>query len=239
MNYSLAYSSIGFYQLAKLLCIPAVIIIEYAVGMESQHLSPMLVGSIAIIILGMVLVVEQQITVNPAGLVWTTAAIICTAAAQVFFAPLKRELQLDSLQLFYHTAPWLSASSIALIPVFENIKGLERYTMTSEGVFLIFLSCVLAVGLNITNYLVLTSISPLSYTIMGHLKTILIITFGAVFFDSIPSGRTAIGMFIAMLGVSLYSWLMHKAQQPDQKVIANVSSSYQPVSTTESDSNKQ
>ena len=62
---------------------------------------------------------------------------------------------------------------------------------TFNGVFsflfdltsLLVLSCVFALGVNISNYLVLGKTSPLTYQVLGHLKTVLILILGFTVFE--------------------------------------------------------
>jgi solute carrier family 35 protein E3 len=42
---------------------------------------------------------------------------------------------------------------------------------------------VFALGVNISNYLVLGKTSPLTYQVLGHLKTVLILILGFTVFD--------------------------------------------------------
>ena len=52
----------------------------------------------------------------------------------------------------------------------------------TDNFFSSALSCFFALGVNITNYLVLGRTSPLTYQVLGHLKTVLIIVLGFVVF---------------------------------------------------------
>ena len=88
MNYNLAYNSIGFYQISKLFCIPTTLIIESIFGLRQQELTYQLLGSLIIILTGMCLVVEQEISIKSNGIIWTVAAVVTTSAAQIFFAQL-------------------------------------------------------------------------------------------------------------------------------------------------------
>lgn len=51
------------------------------------------------------------------------------------------------------------------------------YVTNSKGI-----SCLFALGVNISNYLVLGQTSPLTYQVLGHMKTVLIIVLGFVVF---------------------------------------------------------
>lgn len=65
-----------------------------------------------------------------------------------------------------------------MCPMFDDVTALSKYQYTLPTVMRILLSCVFALGVNISNYLVLGKTSPLTYQVLGHLKTILILILG-------------------------------------------------------------
>jgi len=64
----------------------------------------------------------------------------------------------------------------------------------------IVVSCLFALGVNISNYLVLGKTSPLTYQVLGHLKTVLILILGFTVFNKPFDLRNVIGIVIAMVG---------------------------------------
>jgi hypothetical protein len=53
--------------------------------------------------------------------------------------------------------------------------------------------------------LVLSWASPLTYQVLGHIKSIFILIFGVFVYDAIPTPRSVTGMVLAMVGVILYT----------------------------------
>ena len=47
--------------------------------------------------------------------------------------------------------------------------------------------------------------SPLTYQVLGHLKSIIILTLGIMFYDISPSMKSIFGMILAMIGVIIYT----------------------------------
>lgn len=205
MNYCLSYSSVGFYQVVKLFCIPLALFFEYVLGMQQEVLNLKLVLSLVLILAGMAMIIREEVSANFTGILWGLCGIITTALSQVYFSPLKKGLGLDVMQLLLHTSPWLTFGSFISVPVFEDIDALRDYKLTSAVIFTVLLTCLLAVGLNITNFVVLSEFSPLTYNIMGHLKTILIISVGSIMFNTLPSTTMLVGMTIAIVGVVLFT----------------------------------
>eukprot|EP01031_Cornospumella_fuschlensis_P044248 gene44248-54109_t len=145
MNYCLATSSIGFYQISKLACIPLTILLESVFGRRQQQLTCSLVFSLVLVVLGMVMVVRQEVVYSQIGLVWAAAGVVTTSAAQIFFAPLKRELDLDSLQLLFHTSPWLAFGSFLSVPIFGSVQELLDYSLDADVMLAVGLTCLIAV----------------------------------------------------------------------------------------------
>jgi solute carrier family 35 protein E3 len=206
MNYCLSHSTVGFYQVAKLFCIPLTLFFESIFGLRQEALTWRLLLSLAVIIIGMMLVIREEISTSAMGIVWGVLGTVTTALSQVFFAPLKKGLALDAFQLLFHTAPWLTFGSFMMVPSFENTDELIAFRLTSTVVLNLLLTCLIAVAFNISNYVVLTEISPLSYSIMGHLKTIVIISTGSYLFHTYPSSLMLLGMLTAILGVLMFTF---------------------------------
>ena len=205
MNYCLSYSSVGFYQVAKLFCIPLTLLFEMIFGLQQEIMSYKLLASLALILIGMWMVIKEEISTNMTGFIWGVCGIITTALSQVFFGPLKKGLSLDAFQLLFHTSPWLTFGSFISVPIFEKTDELIKYDLNNAVILSVFGTCVLAVAFNISNYVVLGEISPLSYNIMGHVKTIVIISVGSYLFGTVPSASMTIGMVAAIFGVLFYT----------------------------------
>lgn len=70
----------------------------------------------------------------------------------------------------------------------------------------IMLSCLIAVAVNFSTFLVLGKTSPVTYQVLGHLKTCLILGFGYTLLRDPFTERNIIGILIAVWGMGLYSY---------------------------------
>ena len=77
--------------------------------------------------------------------------------------------------------------------------------LTAPLLLNLFGSSMMAFFLNLTGYKLLQLTSPLTYQIVGHLKTILVLLFGIIYFDNVPSQSVLAGVGLAMLGVIIYN----------------------------------
>jgi solute carrier family 35, member E3 len=246
MNYNLAHNSVGFYQMSKLFFIPGSLLIEFVFGISNQSWSCMLVSSLTLIVVGMLLVVEGDISITWQGLVWVALGVAATSIAQVQFAPLKKELDLDAIQLLFHTAPWLTVGTFLSVPLFDSTEELLQFNLKPVTIMYILGSGLVAVAFNISNYVLLGIVSPTTYNVIGHSKTMLIITLGSYIFDTVPSRKMAVGMGITCLGAVLYSVEMNRQraqkqqgmEQQQQQVQGGQSETDRTSSSSSSDSNK-
>ena len=205
MNLNLATNSVGFYQISKLACIPMTLAIESYLGMSQQMLTPVLLLSLSALLAGMALVAVTDISTSAVGFLWAFLGSLSTSVAQVLFGPLQRGLQLDPLQLLFHTTPWLTLGAFLSVPLTEDVREMADHTVSCAVVLDLLASCACAILLNMTNYMVLSTTSPLTYQVIGHIKTIAIISFGMVFYDEGPSSKMLLGIALAVLGVVLYT----------------------------------
>lgn len=72
--------------------------------------------------------------------------------------------------------------------------------------FFIVLSCVISVSVNFSTFLVIGKTSPVTYQVLGHLKTCLVLAFGYVLLRDPFSWRNILGILVAVVGMVLYSY---------------------------------
>jgi hypothetical protein len=72
--------------------------------------------------------------------------------------------------MLFHLSPLMTFGSILAIPLLEDVKALVRYDVTYDLAVDVLVSCVMALGSNVTNFLVLSWASPLTYQVIGHMK---------------------------------------------------------------------
>ena len=210
MNLNLTYNSVGFYQLSKLICIPVTLLIQYIA--YKQSVSRVIQLSLVPILMGVGYATVYDLEVNFTGTVFASFAVLATATSQIFTNTYQKSLDCNAMQLLYHTSPMISVGMLLMCPFFDDIWTLMSFQPTSSGIFRIMLSCFFALGVNISNYLVLGKTSPLTYQVLGHLKTILILVLGFTVFDKPLDGRNCLGITIAMLGVITYTEIKRRQQ---------------------------
>jgi solute carrier family 35 protein E3 len=210
MNLNLSHNSVGFYQLSKLVCIPITLAIQYFA--YNQSVSRLVQFTLLPILFGVGFATVYDIEVHTIGLVFASFAVVATALAQIFTNTYQKSLDCNAMQLLYHSAPVISVGMLLMCPLFDDLGKLMEYEFTSDCVFRIILSCFFALGVNISNYLVLGKTSPLTYQVLGHLKTILILVLGFTVFNKPLDARNCLGITIAMVGVIAYTEIKRRQQ---------------------------
>jgi solute carrier family 35 protein E3 len=182
-------------------------------------------ASLVVILLGVGIATISDVDINMTGSVFAACAVVCTSLGQIFTNSKPKELGLDSMQLLYHVSPIITLFMLILIPVgsvlpgFDQVVGersLSRFQWTTPVVCWIFLTCILAFGVNVTNYLVIARTSPVTYQVVGHLKTCLILILGFVVFHYAVVVRNLFGISLAVVGMVWYTEQKRResSQQP-------------------------
>lgn len=73
----------------------------------------------------------------------------------------------------------------------------------------IILSCLIAVSVNFSTFLVIGKTSPVTYQVLGHLKTCLILAFGYTLLHDPFTERNIIGILIAIFWDGLVFILLY------------------------------
>lgn len=203
MNLNLSHNSVGFYQLSKLLCIPFTLVVQYI--FYNLTVSKSIQMTLIPITAGVGYATIYDISVNPVGLIFATCAIVFTALAQIFTNTYQKSLECNALQLLYHTSPYIAVGMLIMSPFFDDMRALAQYEYTPGVIFRILLSCCFALGVNISNYLVLGKTSPLTYQVLGHFKTVCILVLGFTVFNKPVDSRNVVGIVVAMAGVITFT----------------------------------
>ena len=227
MNLNLAYNSVGFYQLSKLACVPFTLAVQYL--MYNQYVSKPLQLTLIPITFGVGWATVHDVDVNMIGTVFAACAVAATGMAQIFTSTYQKSLGCNAMQLLYHTAPMIAGGMLIMCPMFDNVTELMNYQYTYGVVGRISMSCCFALGVNISNYMVLGKTSPLTYQVLGHLKTVLILILGVVIFHKEIDYQNVLGVMVAMGGVVAYTEIKRREESPTPRATISGSQSSENV----------
>jgi solute carrier family 35 protein E3 len=125
-NLSIKYNTVGFYQIAKIMITPVVVVIEYfAYGKTVSREKGF---AIALLMFGITVatVSDSQVASNPLGLVVAAAAVLSSALYQVWAGSKQKELGVNGNQLLHQVSPSAVLMLAVLIPVLEPVGSFSK-----------------------------------------------------------------------------------------------------------------
>jgi solute carrier family 35 protein E3 len=227
MNYNLAKNSVGFYQLSKLCNIPTMVVYDLLVN--SKRTPPNTLAALAILLAGVYLYSVNDVELNVLGSVIAVIAVILTAAFQLTGQTDQGKYSISGPQLQHASA--LPQFALCLAAALGSEVANQQHTILAHAfclneLLLIALTGVISVSVNVSCFGIIGKTSALTYQVVGHVKTMLILLIGILFFppkEPVPRLqmlKTGAGMLISVVGVVLYSlfgiWNAERAVGPKE-----------------------
>ncbi|XP_057972893.1 UDP-rhamnose/UDP-galactose transporter 2-like [Malania oleifera] len=228
MNFSLMLNSVGFYQISKLSMIPVVCVMEWI--LHNKQYSREVKMSVVVVVIGVGVCTVTDVKVNAKGFVCACLAVISTSLQQISIGSLQKKYSIGSFELLSKTAPIQALSLLVFGPFIDYYLGgkfISNYKMSSGAILFILLSCTLAVFCNVSQYLCIGRFSAVSFQVLGHMKTVCVLTLGWLLFDSELTFKNISGMVVAVVGMVIYSWAveLEKQQSSNAKTITHMKNS--------------
>lgn len=218
MNLSLMLNSVGFYQISKLSMIPVVCVMEWI--LHNKRYSKEVKMSVVVVVIGVGVCTVTDVKVNAKGFLCACVAVLSTSLQQISIGSLQKKYSIGSFELLSKTAPIQACSLLVLGPFCDYFLSgnlLLDYKYTSGAIFFICLSCSLAVFCNVSQYLCIGRFSAVSFQVLGHMKTVCVLTLGWLLFDSALTLKNIMGMLVAVAGMVIYSWAVEVEKQSNTK----------------------
>ncbi|KAF2311989.1 hypothetical protein P3X46_021695 [Hevea brasiliensis] len=220
MNFSLMLNSVGFYQISKLSMIPVVCILEWI--LHNKQYSREVKSSVLLVVIGVGVCTVTDVKVNAKGFICACIAVLSTSLQQITIGSLQKKYSIGSFELLSRTAPIQALSLLVVGPFVDyclNGKFITTYKMSTGAILFVILSCSLAVFCNFSQYLCIGRFSAVSFQVLGHMKTVCVLTLGWLLFDSELTFKNIMGMIIAVAGMVVYSWAVEAEKSASAKAI--------------------
>jgi solute carrier family 35 protein E3 len=188
-----------------------------------------ILASILVLMTGVFLatVSDPQVTTNPMGMVVAALNVIVTSICSVWTGYLQRELKVDANQLLYSVSPHAVALLTCLVPLFEPV-GLLTGSFGAEGTILgyklspaaavwILLGSVLGLVVTLSAYLFIGATSGTTYSVIAHVKTVVVVGCGVALFGDSFQMRKALGLVLTLGGIAWYTLVRVQEQQQQQR----------------------
>ncbi|CAN1253156.1 UDP-xylose transporter 1 [Linum perenne] len=212
LNLSLGFNSIGFYQMTKLAIIPFTVLLETL--FLNKHFSQKIKFALFLLLVGVGIASVTDLQLNYLGTILSLLAIITTCVGQI-------KLNVSSTQLLYQSAPFQAAVlfvSGPMVDKFLTSKNVFAYKYNPTVVIFIMMSCLIAVAVNFSTFMVIGKTSPVTYQVLGHLKTCLVLLLGYTLLHDPFNMRNIVGILVAMGGMVLYSYFCTQEGKKKQSI---------------------
>ena len=228
MNFNLKANSIGFYQMSKLVCIPYMVF--HKMVFKHQKFTLFELFSLGVLIFGVALFSVSDIEVNLIGTIYAILAILSTVFNQMMTEDLQKQYELNGQELQLAIAPseFLIGFLASLLFELRGENGFLATKFSPKSIYIIFGTCLFAIGVNLSTFSLIGKTSSVTYQVIGHFKTVLLLVFGYIFFPSkwkstYQMYKAYTGIVIALCGVFCYT----KAKLDVQKAKASLPSALQ------------
>ncbi|KAK1284732.1 putative membrane protein [Acorus calamus] len=225
LNLSLGFNSVGFYQMTKLAIIPCTVLLETL--FFRKRFSRTIQFTLTILLLGVGIATVTDLQLNVLGSVLSLLAVITTCIAQIMTNTIQKRFKVSSTQLLYQSCPYQAMTLFITGPFLDGLltnQNVFAFKYTPQVLVFIVLSCMISVSVNFSTFLVIGKTSPVTYQVLGHLKTCLVLAFGYVLLHDPFSWRNIFGILVALVGMILYSYFCSlESQQKASEASAQLS----------------
>ncbi|CAK7273629.1 hypothetical protein SEPCBS57363_005747 [Sporothrix epigloea] len=217
-NLSLAFSSVTFYQVARILLTPTVAAMNYILYRATLPRAALIALIPACAGVGIVSYYDslpaadaKVKTTSTLGIIFAFLGIFASSLYTVWIASFHRKLQMSSMQLLFNQAP-VSAFLLLYVIPFVDTFPVWSSVQVSRWV-MILMSGAFASLINISQFFIIAQTGPVSSTVVGHLKTCTIIALGWATSGRSVGDKSVLGVLIAVGGIMAYSYIMIKEKQ--------------------------
>ncbi|KAJ7002317.1 UDP-xylose transporter 1-like [Populus alba x Populus x berolinensis] len=183
--------------------------------------------SLFVLLVGVGIASVTDLQLNFVGTILSLLAIITTCVGQILTSTIQKRLNVSSTQLLYQSAPFQAAIlfvSGPLVDQFLTRKNVFAYKYSSIVLAFIILSCIISVSVNFSTFMVIGKTSPVTYQVLGHLKTCLVLGFGYTLLHDPFTMRNIAGILVAIFGMGLYSYFCVQENKKKQSVDLSLAS---------------
>lgn len=209
-NLSLQHNSVGFYQVMKVMTTPTVVIIEAL--LYQKYLDNQLKVALVPVCLGVIITTATDFRLNLVGASYAVAGVIVTSFYQIWSGTLQESLNCNALQLQTYVSPLAAVFILPFVFIFDNymptnVDSIWFYQFNRTTLGLIAVTGFFGFLVNISIFLVIGRSSPVSYNVLGHCKTAVVLISDFVLFGRPVDLKSSTGILFTLVGVVWYTSL--------------------------------
>eukprot|EP00238_Polyblepharides_amylifera_P000223 CAMPEP_0196573058 /NCGR_PEP_ID=MMETSP1081-20130531/3021_1 /TAXON_ID=36882 /ORGANISM="Pyramimonas amylifera, Strain CCMP720" /LENGTH=274 /DNA_ID=CAMNT_0041890627 /DNA_START=444 /DNA_END=1268 /DNA_ORIENTATION=+ len=214
LNLSLGFNSVGFYQMTKLAIIPCTVCLQSL--FYSKRFSSSVKAALAVLLLGVGVATVTDLQLNFLGSMLSLAAIVTTCISQIWTNTMQKRYSIGSTPLLYLSAPYQALTLLLLGPPLDRLlvhQTVLEFEYTPATSAFITLSCLIAICVNFSTFMVIGKCDAVTYQVLGHVKTMLVLAFGFIVLQNPASMRNIGGILVAVIGMVAYAHYNEKDAQ--------------------------
>jgi len=223
---NLNYNTVGFYQISKILVTPTVMFINFFLYDEGTTSEVKM--AVTVMLAGVTMATVTDVDVTKVGFLIGMAAVAGSGQSQLLIQKKQKELQASANQLLVGYTPFVMVMLSICTPIDKVISEHPDFTVsewletygTVDAIATIIFSGFMGLLVSLSTFLMIGATSALTYNIVGHLKTVTILTMGVLIFGDSMGSKKLFGILIALVGVIWYSKIKLDKQQAQQAAAA-------------------
>ncbi|CVL06881.1 related to integral membrane protein [Fusarium mangiferae] len=206
-NLSLAYSSVPFYQISRILITPCVAAMNFVLYRATLPFNACMALVPACVGVGMVSYFDTKTTSSSAattgllGVVFAFLGVFFSSLYTVWLETYRRQLSMTSMQLLLNQAPLSAFLLLYFIPFVDKAPAREDLSLNLW--VLIFMSGIFAALVNVSQFFIIAEMGPVTSTVVAHGKTCIIVAIGWYISGRDVADKSIIGLLMALLGIIL------------------------------------
>ena len=210
-NLSLAFSTVTVYQLCRVLLTPMTAIINYTFYGATIPRNAALVLVPVCIGVGITSYYDTQAkapaagssqpvaTTSSIGVVFALSGVCASSAYTVLIGAYHKKLSMSSSQLLLNQAPISSVMLLFAVPFVDKIPVIHN--VPTYRWVMIVMSGGFASLINISQFFIVAGSGAVSSTVVGHLKTVSIVSLGWAFSGRGFTDKGLLGILITVAGI--------------------------------------
>ena len=178
VNYSLLYNTVGQYQVLKLANIPTICVMEYY--WKGITYSRRVTLALVLLCCGIGLSTVSDLSINRLGCTFGAMAAVTTGAMHIGVKSASDVM--NPMQHCYYVSRFTCLFFCFIAFGCGEFIDIAHYTFTRTTLTLLASSGVCAFMINLSVFLIVGQTSPVTYQVVGHVKTLLVFGAGWLFF---------------------------------------------------------
>ncbi|KAK6259176.1 hypothetical protein SCA6_013650 [Theobroma cacao] len=203
-NVSLKYNSVGFYQMAKIAITPLIVLLEFIWYRKRIAFSKVI--ALTVVSIGVAVATVTDLQFSLFGACVALAWILPSAVNKILWSNVQQRENWTALALMWKTTPITLFFLVFMIP-FLDPPGVLAFHWSFSNTSAILMSAFLGFLLQWSSALTLGATSAISSVVLGQFKTCVVLLGNYYLFGSNPGISSIFGAFIAIGGMSLYTYL--------------------------------